>query len=172
MTSYLALDNFVPSSRGNKMSVTVILGAGIIGVSTAYYVSDHQPPSSIHLVETSPELFASASGFAAGFLAKDWFGSALASLGSLSFEQHRSLAEKYRGRERWGYSASTAVSYAAAPRGQSGKRGEDWLREGRSRAGVAPSTTDDMAGRAPPWLQRQVGDQVELIGDDDTAAQV
>lgn len=52
---------------------TVILGAGIIGCATAYYLvnSEHTKPDTIHLVESSPELFASASGKAAGFCAPD-----------------------------------------------------------------------------------------------------
>src|SRR4051812_2875792 len=93
------------------MSSTVILGAGIIGTATAYYLSDHQPPSSIHLVEPSPELFNSASGFAGGFLAKDWFSQPVASLGSLSYDEHRRLADSFGGRAKWGYSASTSFGY-------------------------------------------------------------
>src|SRR4051812_20276908 len=121
------------------MATTVIIGAGIIGESTAYYLSDHQPPSSIHLVEVAPELFSSASGYAGGFLAKDWFSHPAAALGALSYEEHRRLAEANGGRQKWGYSPSTSVSYTAAPAG--GKdtkgRGEDWLRAGTSRAEAA-----------------------------------
>jgi myosin-crossreactive antigen len=52
---------------------TVIIGAGIIGCATAYYLanSGNTCPDTIHLVEVSPELFASASGHAGGFLAED-----------------------------------------------------------------------------------------------------
>lgn len=52
---------------------TVIIGAGIIGCATAYYLanSGYTKPQTIHLVESSPELFASASGKAAGFCAPD-----------------------------------------------------------------------------------------------------
>ena len=52
---------------------TVIVGAGIIGCATAYYLahSGNTKPDTIHLVEASPELFASASGKGAGFLASD-----------------------------------------------------------------------------------------------------
>lgn len=52
---------------------TIIIGAGIIGCATAYYLAESNAidPSHIHLVENSPELFASASGKAAGFLASD-----------------------------------------------------------------------------------------------------
>ncbi len=155
-------------------SSTVILSAGIIGVSTAYYLSDHQPPSTIHLVEPSPELFASASGFAGGFLAQDWFGPAVASLGALSYEQHRKLAESKGGREKWGYSRSTSLSYTPASRDSKSKtRGDDWLRAGTSRAEAGTSAVvDDLAGKTPPWLRRRAGDHVELIGDDGTTAQV
>lgn len=52
---------------------TVILGAGIIGLSTAYYLSrsGRTKPESIHLVDLNAELFHCASGFAGGFLAAD-----------------------------------------------------------------------------------------------------
>ncbi|KAK4117531.1 FAD dependent oxidoreductase [Canariomyces notabilis] len=153
---------------------TVILGAGIIGVSTAYYLSQHQDPSSIHLVDPSPELFSSASGYAGGFLAKDWFGPALAPLGALSFEEHRRLAEEHGGREKWGYSPATCFSYAAsAAARESAKRGDDWLRDGTSRADAAPLAFDDAgSGKTPTWLRRVDGDHLELISDEGTTAQV
>ena len=52
---------------------TVIIGAGIVGCSAAYYLatSGNTKADTIHLIEASPELFASASGKAAGFLASD-----------------------------------------------------------------------------------------------------
>ncbi|KAM5535473.1 hypothetical protein V8D89_010810 [Ganoderma adspersum] len=93
------------------MPTTVILGAGIIGLSTAHSLARLAPPDHrIHLVEPAPELFSSASGKAAGFVAKDWFAPAIAPLGVLSFELHRALADKYGGRARWGYSESLSYS--------------------------------------------------------------
>src|SRR5277367_3308082 len=113
----------------------IILGAGIIGTSTAYYLSQTQTPSSIHLVEPSPTLFASASGYAGGFLAKDWFSPSVAALGALSFEEHRRLAEEHNGREKWGYSRSTGTIYTPGKgKTMGGKNGTDWLRHGASRA--------------------------------------
>ena len=52
---------------------TVILGAGIIGCATAYYLSrsGNTKPDTIHLIEASPELFASASGKSGGFVVSD-----------------------------------------------------------------------------------------------------
>ncbi|KAL2263636.1 hypothetical protein VTK26DRAFT_5899 [Humicola hyalothermophila] len=152
---------------------TVILGAGIIGVSTAYYLSQRQEPSSVHLVETSPELFSSASGYAGGFLAKDWFAPPVATLGALSFEEHRRLAQEHDGREKWGYAPATCVSYAASASARdSQKRGDDWLRDGTSRADAAPVALDSRAEKAPAWLRRVEGDHVELISDEGTTAQV
>jgi len=155
------------------MATTVILGSGIIGVSIAYYLSDHQPGSTIHLVEPSPELFASASGYAGGFLAEDWFSREVAALGRLSFAEHRRLAAREGGRERWGYAPSKSFSHAAALPGAKGKRGDDWLRTGTSRAeaaGESPSGGAD--GSSPGWLRRAEGDHLEVISEEATTAQV
>lgn len=64
---------FSVATDASETSSTVIVGAGIIGCATAYYLSHsgHTKPDTIHLVEASPELFASASGKAGGFLAAD-----------------------------------------------------------------------------------------------------
>jgi glycine/D-amino acid oxidase-like deaminating enzyme len=155
------------------MSSTVVLGAGIIGVSTAYYLSQHQAPSTIVLVEPSRELFASASGYAGGFVAKDWYGPPVASLGALSFEEHRSLAKENDGPERWGYAASAALSYTVASRPlRSSRRGDDWLQEGSSRVEVAVAAIDATSGETPGWLRRTSGDQAEVISEEGTTAQV
>jgi glycine/D-amino acid oxidase-like deaminating enzyme len=156
-----------------KMSATVILGAGIIGVSTAYYLSEHQPPATIHLVEPAPELFSSASGYAGGFLAKDWYGPSVSSLGAISFNEHRRLAKDHAGPNRWGYARSTALSYMVASRpSRTARRGEDWLRHDASRAEVAVAAVDTSDGKTPGWLRRMSGDHAELISDEDTSAQV
>ncbi|KAI0125278.1 FAD dependent oxidoreductase [Xylariales sp. AK1849] len=152
------------------MSNTVILGAGIIGTSTAYYLSKHQTPSSIHLVELSPELFASASGYAGGFLAKDWFSPAMAELGALSFREHRKLAERENGADKWGYARSTSISLSPGMKKDKGGRVDVWCRDGASRADAASG--DGEAGVTPPWIWRGEGDAVEVISEEGTVAQV
>ncbi|EHK19005.1 uncharacterized protein TRIVIDRAFT_43790 [Trichoderma virens Gv29-8] len=147
------------------MANTVILGSGVIGLSTAYYLLQHQPGDSIHLVDSANELFASASGFAGGFLAKDWFRPELMPLAELSFEEHRKLAEEENGRERWGYAKSVTVSYEPNGPLLNGKRGEDWLLEGTSRAGVVDSRREHQDGEVPGWLRRVDGDSVSVIDD-------
>jgi glycine/D-amino acid oxidase-like deaminating enzyme len=155
---------------------TSILGTGIIGLSTAYYLSlsSATPPSSIHLIDSSPTLFASASGFAGGFLAEDWFSAEVEELGRLSFRLHRELAESNAGRENWGYLRSTGLSYSAGVKrnGKKAERGEDWLRAGGSRgdvAGVSEVFGDD---DGPAWLKRAEGDRMEVIGEEGSLAQV
>ena len=59
----------------------VIIGGGIAGTSTAYFLStsaSRSPDTKITLVE-GVKIAAAASGFSGGFLAKDWHGSATAS---------------------------------------------------------------------------------------------
>ncbi|KAL0937516.1 FAD dependent oxidoreductase superfamily [Colletotrichum truncatum] len=151
-------------------STTVILGSGIIGLSIAHYLADHQPGSTIHLVEPSQELFASASGYAGGFLARDWFSPKSASLGALSFDEHTKLAEEHNGRENWGWSASTTYSHSAAPIKKAKKGDDKWLSQGGSRAEVVEAV--ESPGNGPSWLRRAAGDDVQVIGDSDTTGQV
>ena len=163
---------------------TVILGAGIIGVSTAYYLSLSSSSSSssspeIHLIDPSPTLFWSASGFAGGFLARNWFAPEVSSLGALSFAEHARLAAAHDGRSNWSYAPSTSLGYSAvaADKGVK-KRGDDWLRSGTSRAEAAPEkllpvlSAEDLKKKTPAWLRRRQGDDVEVIGGEGDAAQL
>ena len=140
---------------------TVILGTGIIGVSTAYYLSLSIPPSTIHLVDPALSLFSSASGHAGGFLAKDWFSPELESLGELSYEEHRSLAKENGGEKLWGYAESQAVSYSPV-NAIKGERSDDWLRSGASRSNAAKES--DVEGTA-------TGIEAESAGDKRNAAE-
>ncbi|KAL9031304.1 MAG: hypothetical protein Q9196_000660 [Gyalolechia fulgens] len=147
---------------------TVIVGAGIIGTSTAYYLSQSETlPSDIHLIESSPELFASASGYAAGFVARDWFSPASASLGRLSFKLHRSLAKEHDGYNRWGYSPSTATSLAETV--GDGEE-EDWMGAGASRVKAAKKIAENDDTK-PVWLAPKHG-RPDIIDKGDGTAQV
>ncbi|KAK8869699.1 hypothetical protein IAR55_000267 [Kwoniella newhampshirensis] len=90
----------------------LIIGGGIAGVSTAYYLSTHplrSPQTRITLVEGT-KVAAAASGYSGGFLAKDWHGSATASLSAMSYELHKTLAEEFGGKEKWGYRSVDTLS--------------------------------------------------------------
>jgi glycine/D-amino acid oxidase-like deaminating enzyme len=170
------------SSQSKDSSTIVILGAGIIGLSTAYYLS--QPPSpskeeegsriqvnpaNIHIFDPTPSLFSSASGKAAGFLASDWFSSRpMLALGALSLTEHRLLAEAHQGRERWGYVSGRAIGYTPDGVEMDEAKGDDWLWEGGSRSGVAPSAEgEEKEGYRPAWLNP--GKTEDLSAVDGTA---
>lgn len=157
----------------------VILGAGIIGLSTAYYLStSSQPPANIYILDNSPALFQCASGRAAGFLSKDWFSPQLAELGALSFRLHKELAEEFDGRCRWGYSESVAFSLTETtdldnlPGTQQESRGEDWLFEGQTRSRLVVAEESFPSGSQngwPEWLKMPNG---YLLSNADSTAQV
>jgi glycine/D-amino acid oxidase-like deaminating enzyme len=170
---------------------TIILGGGIIGLSTAYYLSQSRPPNKdnnppIHIVDSASSLLLSASGYAGGFLAEDWFSPHSASLGALSFKLHRELAQEHDGARRWGYSGSHVYSLSIDERGVA-KKGreneENWLEEGTSRAEVAPQSISS-SGRpldcdetlrpdgTPIWLTPQPGGTFETIGTPTNCAQL
>lgn len=90
-----------PSSPSN----IVVIGGGIAGVSTAYFlsISPHLPKSTTITLVEGTRIAAGASGYSGGFLAKDWHGSATASLAAMSYDLHARLAREMGGKEKWGY---------------------------------------------------------------------
>ncbi|KAF2785965.1 FAD dependent oxidoreductase-like protein superfamily [Melanomma pulvis-pyrius CBS 109.77] len=152
---------------------TVILGSGIVGLSTAYYLSQSgkTPPESIHLVDSSTQLLHCASGFAGGFLAEDWYAPSVAPLGALSFKIHKQLADANNGRKIWGYTQSTGISLSQDSEAAVGGSGEDWLRDGTSRANAA-GTKAAVGVDGPTWLKRMEGGSLEVISQENSTAQI
>lgn len=155
---------------------TVILGSGIIGLCTAYYLSEsgNTDPKSICLVDASPQLLRCASGLAGGFLAADWFAPSVAPLGSLSYTLHAKLAAQHNGRARWGYAHSTGISLSqdSEEEAVSGS-GEDWLESGTSRAQLANHNRPwEEEGLGPEWLRRTKDATMEAISRGGTTAQI
>lgn len=91
----------------------VIIGGGIAGVSTAYFLSispSLSPNTHITLVEGT-KIAAGASGYSGGFLAKDWHGSATASLAAMSYDLHGKLAKELGGEKRGYRTVETLVGF-------------------------------------------------------------
>nr|POF03961.1 putative oxidoreductase c1f5.03c [Quercus suber] len=165
--------SFPEQSEASESQSTVIIGAGIMGCASAYYLSrsGHTRPDSIHLVEISPELFASASGKSGGFIAADWFAPSTATLGALSFELHKQLAQENHGGKEWGYSRSTGTSMIENSK-KGGVRGYDWIRHGGSRAEAAGVHEFNGDQTGPAWLTTKSGDRIEVLSEGETAGQV
>ncbi|KAF2165042.1 hypothetical protein M409DRAFT_67353 [Zasmidium cellare ATCC 36951] len=102
----------------------VIIGGGIIGCTSAYYLTRH--PSydptkhKITLLEAS-KIAGGASGKAGGLLALWAYPSSLV---PLSYKLHKELAEEHGGEERWGYRRVHCGQVDCVGRGISGGRGK------------------------------------------------
>ncbi|PNY25482.1 oxidoreductase TDA3, partial [Tolypocladium capitatum] len=92
----------------------VIVGGGIIGCTTAYYLTRHPQfnPAlhSITLLEAAPTIAAGASGKAGGLLALWAYPACLV---PLSYRLHAELAAEHDGARRWGYRRLTCGSFGA-----------------------------------------------------------
>jgi len=83
----------------------VIIGGGIIGSTTAYFLSHHPSfnPQKDHItLLEATKIAGGASGKAGGLLALWAYPECIV---PLSYQLHRDLAEKHGGAERWGYRA-------------------------------------------------------------------
>lgn len=102
------------STNEKKPKIEIaIIGAGIIGCCTAYYLTRHPKFSNdkYHItIYESNEIACAASGKAGGLLANWAFPS---QLGSLSFDMHKELAEKYDGGKNWDYRVLDTISLEA-----------------------------------------------------------
>ncbi|KAK9371274.1 FAD dependent oxidoreductase [Lipomyces kononenkoae] len=107
-----ATDSRMQSSASTDDGRThiIIVGAGIIGVCTAYYLTRHPQFSpkthKITLIESTRPA-SGASGKAGGLLALWAFPSQLV---PLSFKLHEELAEQYNGVDEWAYRRLETVS--------------------------------------------------------------
>lgn len=83
----------------------VIVGGGIIGATTAYYLTRHpkyDPATHSITILEATGIASGASGKAGGLLALWAYPSSIV---PLSFRLHKELAKEHNGAERWGYRA-------------------------------------------------------------------
>ncbi|TNY21454.1 putative cytoplasm protein [Rhodotorula diobovata] len=137
-----------------------IVGGGIIGASTAFFLArlarSRNLAIDITLVEGTA-VAAGASGKAGGLLALDWHGPATASLAALSYKLHADLATEFDGASRYGYRQLDTLSVSADFSAQSGK-----ARRQKRLAGA------DLF----PWLNADIVTDSDVLGSKDTTAQV
>ncbi|KAH7340818.1 FAD dependent oxidoreductase [Rhizoctonia solani] len=126
-----------------------IIGGGIIGASTAYYLSAlAQQDIEVHIVE-SVSIAAAASGKAGGFLALDWHSNKTKPLAGLSFKLHQELADAHDGVKRWGYRRTNTLQLDVdESRRTKSVPGAEWLK------GISKQTklgSEDTTGQAHPF---------------------
>lgn len=116
----------------------VIVGGGIVGITTAYYLlsnfcSPH--PTQVTLVE-AVDVAHAASGRAMGMIGRDWQASSTRQLAELSWQCYEELAAKFGDREAWDWMESEALGvevvsgaqlsrYRSLPKGDSRGAGFD-----------------------------------------------
>lgn len=146
------------TGTGNRSANPCFLGGGVIGTTTAYYLTRHPDYNTalhhITLLEAT-SIAAAASGKAGGLLGLWAYPSCLV---PLSYRLHAELAAEHNGAERWGYRRLECVQLTASvedktPRGpaKTSKKAK------KSGADVAKQSE----GANDPKDQKDVGDQVE-----------
>ncbi|EGV64089.1 hypothetical protein CANTEDRAFT_114120, partial [Yamadazyma tenuis ATCC 10573] len=108
MADYLNFKS-VPLDANGKHTI-IIVGAGIIGVCTAYFVVTHpkyNPDKYRVVIIESKRVAGGASGKAGGLLALWAFPQQIV---PLSFGLHQQLSDMYGGDTEWGYRRLTTVS--------------------------------------------------------------
>ncbi|KAF2471265.1 FAD dependent oxidoreductase [Lindgomyces ingoldianus] len=152
----------------------VIIGGGIIGSTTAYFLSHNdkfdRERDRITLLEAT-KIAGGASGKAGGLLALWAYPSCLV---PLSYRLHKELADKHEGAERWGYRALYC--------GQIDARGRLHSKPSRSsnsqsvplqkRSGTATSTTYSTVPNDLDWIDRESLSSYEEMGNPSTTAQI
>lgn len=109
MSEYLNFKSIASDRSKDKIHI-VIVGAGIIGCCTAYFLVTHPnyDPEKYHItIIESKRVAGGASGKAGGLLALWAFPQQIV---PLSFNLHQELATKYNGEKEWGYRRLTTVS--------------------------------------------------------------
>lgn len=139
-------------------STVVIIGGGVVGLSTAYFLSRaRKSGGSITIVDNASVLCAGASGKANGILGDYGFKPETESLGKLSWELHQHLASLHNGWAAWGYRDVMIHELHRAP---------------SSNASEVPLTSTHPPSALPMWC-RDLEDQASIsISNNDRAARV
>ncbi|SCV02779.1 LAMI_0H02916g1_1 [Lachancea mirantina] len=102
-----------PSGKAEGKHHIIVVGAGIIGVCTAFYLTRHPrfDPSTHHItLLESKRVAGGASGKAGGLLATWAFPQQIV---PLSFQLHQDLSDEFDGENQWDYRRLTTVSLEA-----------------------------------------------------------
>ncbi|KAK6202435.1 oxidoreductase [Scheffersomyces amazonensis] len=170
-----------PSGRHEGKKHIIIVGAGIMGVCTAYYLVTHPKfdPEKYHItIIESKRVASGASGKAGGLLALWAFP---AQIVPLSFDLHQKLSDQYNGVEEWGYRRLTTVSLE----GDLSHLDDEEDDEDEEEEDEASSSNNDGSSQVPSsrksktklpqdlnWITSSLISNCSTLGGTDTTAQV
>lgn len=173
----------------NEKKNIVIIGGGIIGCTSAYFLSRHPSfdPSkhSITLLESS-KIAGGASGKAGGLLALWAYPKSIV---PLSFKLHAELAKEHGGDSRWGYRRVNVGGVECTGRNLEGPKGGPKAGEGEmdgmngeikgehvSLKKRSPEVLERLKKAGLPedldWVAPECNPQYDFMGDTSTTAQV
>ncbi|KAI5951286.1 hypothetical protein KGF54_004360 [Candida jiufengensis] len=166
-----------PSGKHKGKKHIIIVGAGIIGVCTAYFLTKHPKfdSSKYHItIIESKRVAGGASGKAGGLLALWAFPEQIV---SLSFNLHQKLANEYNGEEEWGYRRLTTVSLEGdISKIKSESTQPKKQRNTRSSSVVSLQQQQQEPAKKLPsslnWISSDVITNCSTLGGSDTTAQV
>ncbi|KAF8919051.1 FAD dependent oxidoreductase [Mucidula mucida] len=162
----------------------VIIGAGIIGCSTAYYLTRHpafSSATSIRILEASVHGPAQgASGKAGGLIAKWAYPKELV---DLSFSEHVRLAEEHNGTDRWGWRYVNCGSWEGRGEPSTTETGSEVGRGGRRKSlektlGLDPAAESSRARQSKGlpddllWVKEHVTESYSPMAPPGATAQV
>ncbi|KAK0625097.1 FAD dependent oxidoreductase, partial [Bombardia bombarda] len=157
----------------------VILGGGILGLSTAYYLSLHAlPGQTVTVVDSSPKLFQCASGRGTGILANNWFVEPFQTLARYSWDLHQSFSEEHGGREKWDYSGTIRfdVHKGQLTDESTRARNQETLSQNRpsrcKRCIGAINSTASPGSKSPKWLQIRENMEVDAVSGFNETSQI
>ncbi|PMD29182.1 FAD dependent oxidoreductase [Hyaloscypha variabilis F] len=154
----------------------VIVGGGIIGCTTAYFLTRHplfNPALHKITIVEAQAIASGASGKAGGLLALWAYPACIV---PLSFKLHAELAKEHNGAERWGYRTLHVGSirakgkvYGAAVKGEEKFGGEEWqkLPKTKNRGKTLASIPKDL-----DWFDTDCIKGYSEMGTPETTAQV
>ncbi|KAH6611305.1 hypothetical protein Trco_001325 [Trichoderma cornu-damae] len=143
----------------------VIVGGGIIGCTTAYYLTRHPKfdpaRDAITLLEAAPSVAAGASGKAGGLLGLWAYPPSLV---PLSYRLHSELAAEHDGPNRWGYRKLTCGSIEAVVtekqlcqlQNAAGGDGKPWAKLPKQDDAAKRLLRDEELPADLDWIDREV----------------
>ncbi|OCK91102.1 FAD dependent oxidoreductase [Cenococcum geophilum 1.58] len=160
-------ETVVSDATATPPESTVILGAGVIGLSTAYYLALTLNEATalspvlvrhvVVVVEPSNDICPGASGQATGGLGDFGFGPETTPLGSLSYLLHKNLASEFGGKDKYGFNDLNI--YRVSPKNFTGTPSppHSW--------GPAPPVAKNVSD-LPNWIEHSKDWTAQLLADD------
>ncbi|CDK29243.1 unnamed protein product [Kuraishia capsulata CBS 1993] len=164
-----------PSNKHEGKTHIIIVGAGIIGVCSAFYLTRHPKfdKEKYHItILESKRVAGGASGKAGGLLALWAFPQQIV---PLSFQLHQDLAEEFSGAENWGFRRLTTVSVEGDLTKENAARPASKAKRVTKNSIKIHDQGVDGNSNLPPdlnWLDPEVVQNWNHLGGESTTAQV